>query len=129
MTAEAALAPLDIEAQVQAAVDAMLDLKGVDLRVLHLAPITDFTEYFLVVAGTNSRQVVAIADAVEERLSRRKIRPLHTEGQNQGSWILLDFGDFIVHVFDEERRGFYGLERLWGDAPNVTSQFTGAAAS
>ncbi|HRC88314.1 MAG TPA: ribosome silencing factor [Thermoanaerobaculia bacterium] len=118
----------NIAVAVQTAVDAILDLKGEDLRVLHLEPVSDFTDYFLVVHGSNSRQVEAIADAIERRLRDQKVRPLHVEGQGQGSWILLDYGDFVVHVFDHEKRGFYALERLWGDAPDVTREFVRPAA-
>lgn len=115
--------PLDIPARVRRVVAAALDLKAVDLRVLHLEPVTDFTDYFLICSGTSERQVQAIADAVDGRLRAQRVRPLHAEGQGRGKWVLLDYGDFVVHVFDEERRGFYGLERLWADAPDVTGDF------
>lgn len=114
---------LAIAARVKDVVAAALDLKAVDLKVLHLEPVTDFTDYFLVCSGTSARQVEAIARAVDERLRAEKVRPLHVEGQGKGSWILLDYGDFVVHIFDEERRSFYALERLWGDAPDVTGEF------
>lgn len=116
-----------IASQVQDVVSAALDHKADHLQVLHLAPVTDFTDYFLICSGSNSRQVQAIADAVQETLGRQKVKPLHVEGQNQANWVLLDYGDFVVHVFEEERRGFYALERLWADAPDVTGQFTAAA--
>ncbi|HEX4956021.1 MAG TPA: ribosome silencing factor [Thermoanaerobaculia bacterium] len=120
---EPATPSLDIPARVQAAVDAALDLKGANLKVLHLEPVTDFTDYFLVVSGSSNRQVEAIADAIDERLRVGQVRPLHVEGQGKGAWVLLDYGDFVVHVFDEDRRSFYALERLWRDAPDVTGQF------
>ena len=73
--------------------------------------------------GLNERQVQAIADRVEERLKALGVRPLHVEGYRAGQWILLDYGDFLVHVFLDDRRRFYGLERLWSDAPDSTAEF------
>jgi ribosome-associated protein len=106
-------------------VDAALDRKAEDLKVLHLAPVADFTDHFLVMSGTNERQVQAIADAIVERLRGAGVRPLHVEGYNHARWVLIDYGgDMVVHVFLEESRKFYGLERLWADAPEITSQFT-----
>lgn len=112
----------DITSRVRGAVAAADDRKAVDLKVLHLEKVTDFTDYFLICSGTSERQVQAIADAVLERLREEKVRPLHMEGYNRGQWVLLDYGDFVVHVFQEEPRKFYALERLWGDAPDVTAQ-------
>ena len=112
---------LDTADRVRSAVSAAEDRKAVDVKVLHLGKVSDFTEYFLICSGTNERQVQAIADAVEERLREEKVRPLHVEGYNRGQWILLDYGDMVVHVFLEEPRRFYALERLWGDAPDVTA--------
>lgn len=118
-----ASARVDTRARVRKAVAAAEDRKAVDLRVLHLEKVSDFTDYFLICSGTNERQVQAIANAVEERMREEKVRPLHSEGYNRGQWILLDYGDFVVHVFQEEPRRFYSLERLWGDAPDVTNSF------
>jgi ribosome-associated protein len=103
-------------------VAAAADRKAVDLRVLRLAEVSDFTDYFLLCSGTNERQVQAIADAIEERLAALGDKPLHTEGYRGGQWVLLDYADLVVHVFLEERRAFYGLERLWSDAPDVTGE-------
>ncbi|MFY9824749.1 MAG: ribosome silencing factor [Thermoanaerobaculia bacterium] len=123
-----AIANPDTVGRVRAAVAAAEDRKAVDLKVLHLQQVSDFTDYFLICSGTNERQVQAIADAVEERLRADKVRPLHIEGYNRAQWVLLDYGDLVVHVFLEEPRRFYALERLWGDAPDVTSEFSMAAA-
>jgi ribosome-associated protein len=117
----------DTVGRVRAAVAAAEDRKAVDLKVLHLQQVSDFTDYFLICSGTNERQVQAIADAVEERLRTNKVRPLHIEGYNRAQWVLLDYGDLVVHVFLEEPRRYYALERLWGDAPDVTAQFADAA--
>jgi len=113
----------EIAERVRNAVRAVDDRKATDVKVLNLAKVSDFTDYFLICSGTSDRQVQAIADAVDERLRAGKVRPLHQEGTSGGKWVLLDYGDFIVHVFQEETRRFYALERLWGDAPEVTEQF------
>ena len=109
----------DVLSSVRAAAQAALDRKAIDLRILHLEKVSDFTDYFVVMSGSNERQVQALADGIVETLRERKLRPLHVEGMRNARWVLLDYGDFLVHVFDEERRHFYGLERLWGDAPEV----------
>ena len=114
-----------IKDRVRDAVAAADDRKAIELKVLHLEKVTDFTDYFLICSGTSERQVQAIADAVLERLREEKVRPLHMEGYNRGQWVLLDYGDFVVHIFQEEPRKFYALERLWGDAPDVTAQLRG----
>jgi ribosome-associated protein len=114
---------LDTPIRVREAVAAAEDRKAIDLKVLHLAKISDFTDYFLISSGSSERQVQAIADAVEGRLRELGVRPLHVEGFTRGQWVLLDYGAFVVHVFQEEPRRFYSLERLWGDAPDVTASF------
>jgi ribosome-associated protein len=113
----------DTAARVREAVAAAEDRKAIDLKVLHLAKVSDFTDYFLICSGTSERQVQAIADAIQARLRSKHVRPLHVEGYNRGQWVLLDYGDLVVHVFQEEPRRFYALERLWGDAPDVTPSF------
>ena len=113
----------EIARRVGEAVSAVEDRQAIDLKVLDLAQVSDFTDYFLICSGANERQVQAIAEAVDESLRRGKVRPLHQEGMNGGNWILLDYGDFIVHVFRDETRRFYALERLWSDAPEVTDRF------
>ena len=101
-------------------VDAASDKKAEDIIVLDLRGLCQFTDYFVICHGSSSRQALAIADAIEERLfeeGRRK--PKHVEGRRVADWILMDFIDVVVHVFVDEKREFYGLERLWGDAPHV----------
>lgn len=114
---------VDTLTRVREAVAAAEDRKAVELRVLHLEKVSDFTDYFLICSGTSERQVQAIADAVQEKMRQDGVRPLHVEGYNRGQWVLLDYGDFVAHIFQEEPRRFYSLERLWGDAPDVTSEF------
>jgi len=113
---------IDTVQRVREAVAAAEDRKALDLKVLHLQKISDFTDYFLICSGTSERQVQAIADAVQEKLRSLRVRPLHVEGYNRGQWVLIDYGDLVVHVFQEEPRRHYALERLWGDAPDVTAE-------
>jgi ribosome-associated protein len=102
-----------------------LDKKAMNLDVLAVAELTSIADYFILSTATSERQAQAVSDAVLEKLREElKVRPLLVEGTTPGRWILLDFGDFIFHVFTEECRRFYGLERLWGDAPNVTAEFS-----
>jgi ribosome-associated protein len=117
----------DIRARVREAVTAALDTKAEDVRVRHLEPVTSFADYFVIASGSNERQVAAIANAVEERLRAIGVKPLHVEGLAAAQWVLLDYGDFLVHALLDERRHYYGLERLWRDAPEVTGDFTPAA--
>lgn len=101
-------------------VDAALDKKAEDVLVLDLRGLCQFTDYFVICHGASSRQALAIADAIEERLFEEgRKKPKHVEGRRVAEWILLDFIDIVIHVFIEDRREFYGLERLWGDAPPV----------
>lgn len=93
--------------------------KATDLVILDLRQIASFTEYFVLCTGANARQVAAIADSVEEQLRKVGKRPLHTEGYSSAEWILLDYGDFIVHIFSSASRRFYDLERLWRDAGRI----------
>jgi len=101
------------------AVEAAREKKAQDIFVLELKEIADFTDYFLVCNGTSSRQVQAISDEIERRLRRSGLRPAHVEGYNHAEWVLLDYVDFVVHIFSEQARGFYDLERLWRTARRV----------
>ena len=117
-----------IEGRVRVAVAAAVDKKAIDLDVLAVSQLTSIADYFILCSATSERQAQAIADGVLEKLrSDLDVKPLLVEGTTPGRWILLDFGDFIFHVFTEDCRRFYGLERLWGDAPNVTADFVPAA--
>ena len=110
---------LETEEAVKIAARAASDKKATDLVVLDLRNAASFTEYFLICTGASTRQVQAISNAVEETLLKSGKRPLHIEGYSSAEWILLDYGDFIVHVFSPASRRFYDLERLWRDAPRV----------
>jgi ribosome-associated protein len=105
--------------QVRIAAQAADEKKAREIVVLRLSAITEFTDYFVICTGNSSRQTQAIADAVIEELKNIKTRPLHTEGYNNAEWILIDYGAFVVHIFTEESRSFYDLERLWRDAEKV----------
>src|SRR5947209_15061907 len=87
--------------------------------VLDLKLVASFTDYFLITSGTNTRQVQAISDEVVEQLKKQGTRALRVEGYNTAEWVLVDYGDFIVHVFEDKARRFYDLERLWRDAGRV----------
>ncbi|HSB10557.1 MAG TPA: ribosome silencing factor [Blastocatellia bacterium] len=110
---------IEPEAAVMLAAHAATEKKATDLVLLDLRKIASFTEYFLICSGASSRQVQAVSNAIEETLLKRGKRPLHIEGYSSAEWILLDYGDFIVHVFSHASRKFYDLERLWRDARRV----------
>ncbi|HEX7706112.1 MAG TPA: ribosome silencing factor [Thermoanaerobaculia bacterium] len=115
-----------IESRVRLAVAAAVDKKATDLDVLSVQGLTSIADYFILASAGNERQAQAIADSILSRLKEEmRVKPLLVEGMTPGRWVLLDFGDFIVHIFTEDVRRFYGLERLWGDAPNVTAEYTG----
>ena len=102
-----------------AALHAASEKKALDLVALDLREVASFTDFFLIAGATNARQVQAISDEVEEQLKKRGTRPLRIEGYKTAEWVLLDYGDFILHVFEEKSRRFYDLERLWRDAARV----------
>jgi ribosome-associated protein len=106
-------------AQVQRAIDAAQDRKAIDLVVLDLRPADGFTDYFVIMTGANTRQIQAISDAIQEALGSKGVKPAHIEGGDRAGWILLDYFDFIVHIFSPESRAFYALERLWGSAERI----------
>ena len=101
------------------AVGAARDRQATDMVVLDLRPAQGFTDYFVLCSGQNPRQVKAIADTIRQWLDRIHAKPAHVEGYDRADWILLDYFDFIVHIFNRETRAFYALERLWGSAERV----------
>jgi ribosome-associated protein len=110
----------DLKLQVAAAIQACLDKKAEELSILEMEKGSGaFTDYFVLCSGTNPRQVQAIADEVELRLKGAGLRPAHVEGYRQADWILVDYVDFVVHVFSEKARKFYDLERLWKTAKRL----------
>src|SRR6516164_1347344 len=110
----------DVSVQVAIAARACLDKKAQGLTILRLdAAASGFTDYFVICSGANPRQVEAIAEEVDEKLSKAGYEPSHIEGRHQAEWILLDYVHFVVHVFSENARKFYDLERLWKTATRV----------
>jgi ribosome-associated protein len=110
----------ELDETVRLALACASEKKAVSTTALDLREIASFTEFFLITSGTNQRQVQAIADEIEEQLKKQlSTRPVRIEGYNTAEWILMDYGDFIVHIFEQKARDFYDLERLWRDARKV----------
>ena len=112
-------ARLETEEAVMMAARAAADKKAADMIILDLRDVAQFTEFFLICTANNPRQVQAVTDAIEENLRQAGKRPTHIEGYAAAEWVLLDYGDFIAHVFSPASRRFYDLERLWRDAKPV----------
>jgi len=111
----------DLKRQVADAITACEAKKAEDVSVLELDKAAGgFTDYFVICSGSNPRQIQAISDEVEQRLSKAGLRPTHVEGYKQADWVLLDYVDFVVHVFSQKARNFYNLERLWKSAKQLT---------
>ena len=110
---------LSPQAVVDIAVQAAEDKKGTDIRVLDIREISIIADYFIICSGGSAPQVRAIAENIEESLEKEGTFVARREGFREGNWVLLDYGDVVVHVFQHAERQFYNLERLWGDAPVV----------
>lgn len=93
--------------------------KGADIKILEVGQVTLIADYFVIINGLSKRQVQALTDFISEKMAEADIKPLHQAGYNEGLWVLLDYGDVVVHIFQPEERKFYNLERLWGHAPQV----------
>jgi ribosome-associated protein len=110
----------ELDPEVQLAVRCAADKKATDMVALDLRQIASFAEYFIIASGANQRQVQAISDEIEEQLKKQLAsRPVRVEGYSSAEWVLMDYGDFIVHIFNKDAREFYDLERLWRDANRV----------
>ena len=110
----------ELDAEVKLAIQCASDKKAFDMIALDLRGIASFTEFFIIASGSNQRQVQAIADEINEQLKKQlSARAFRIEGYASGEWVLLDYGDFIVHIFNSEAREFYDLARLWLDARRV----------
>lgn len=96
------------------------DKKGQDIQILDIGSISGFADYFVIAHGTSTRQVKAIVDEIEEKLEEQDIFIDHKEGYTNGQWVLMDYNGVVVHIFMEEERSFYNIERLWKDAVNVS---------
>jgi ribosome-associated protein len=113
------LTPADTKEKAFLCARAALDHKVIDLVILEVKNLSSFTDYFIVCSGNSDRQVQAIAAHIEEKLGKEEIHPLSIEGKREGRWVLLDYGDVVIHVFYQPVREFYDLERLWSDAPRI----------
>lgn len=112
---------LDEMELVKAVLRVLEDGKAVDPQVLDLRKLTTMADYFVIAHGTNTRQVQALGKEVQERLRETHlVKPHHVEGMALGHWVLLDYGTVIVHLFLEDKRSYYSLERIWMDAPRVS---------
>jgi len=100
-------------------VQAAIDKKATNVKVLDLRPVTSFADYFVLCSGSNQRQIQAIADSVGRAMAARGENPTSVEGERNAEWILVDYGDIVVHVFTEAARAYYDLDRLWRDAAPV----------
>jgi ribosome-associated protein len=110
---------MKLPAPLEKAARAALDKKADEVVALDLRRLSSFTDFFLLASAQNQKQLVAIADAVLETLRRQGYRPDHVEGYPRQEWILLDYDDFVIHLFTPRTRSFYGLERLWGEALRI----------
>ena len=101
------------------AAQAATDKKAFQIVGFEVSDLTSYTDSLLICSAASDRQVAAIANAVQRQLKEAGRRPLHVEGERRADWVLLDYGEFVIHVFTEERRTYYGLDGLWGDAPKL----------
>jgi ribosome-associated protein len=104
------------------AYEALEDKKGEDIQIIDIKDISSIADYFIIANGSNSSQVDALVDSVMERLSRNGYEPKRVEGVRSASWILMDYGDVVVHVFSKEDRLFYNLERIWRDGRTINRE-------
>ena len=111
---------MDAKELAKICVDALEDKKGIDIKTIDISHISIMADYFVIASGNSNKQVQALVDNVTDECAKNKISPKQIEGYNSGNWVLLDFGDVIVHVFDKDNRLFYDLERIWQDGKIVT---------
>ncbi len=104
------------------AVDAMEEKKAEDIRIIEISEITIIADYFIIANGSNVNQVHAISDRIEELLAKQGLYPQQIEGYEHANWVLMDYGDVIVHIFDKENRLFYNLERIWRDGKQIDKE-------
>ena len=109
----------DAKTMARLAIEAMEDKKASDIKVIDIQEISTIADYFLIASGSNRNQVQAMSDNVEEILGKAGYTPKSTEGYRTANWVLLDYGDIVIHIFDEENRLFYDLERIWRDGKSI----------
>jgi ribosome-associated protein len=105
-----------VGSELRSAIEASLDKKAADVVVLDLRGLASFTDFFLLCTGRSNRQLKTISDGIEDALTKNRVKPDHIEGYPRGDWLLMDYVDFVVHIFTARSRRHYDLERLWGDA-------------
>jgi ribosome-associated protein len=105
--------------EVKLSVKVSQDKKAEDIVVLDLREVSTFTDFFIIVTGNSTRQNKAIYESIEQELKKSRLIPIGVEGKDFAEWILIDYGSFVVHVFSKQARGYYSLEKLWGDAPRL----------
>lgn len=103
-------------------IDALEDKKAEDIKVIDISQVSVLADYFIIANGSNRSQIQALSDAVEEKLGRAGYPMKQIEGYDNANWVLLDFGDIIVHIFDRENRLFYDLERIWCDGKSIDTE-------
>jgi len=113
------LSKRNLPKEVKISIEASHAKKGEDLIVLDLRSISSFTDFFVIMHGNSPRQNIALFENIEQELKKESIRPLSVEGKKHAEWILMDYGNFIVHVFSKKAREYYSLEKLWGDASKL----------
>lgn len=114
------MTPLERAKQIAGILD---NKKATDVKAIHIGDVTTIGDYFVIATGTSSPQVKALSDEVDKILSAEGLEPKRIEGYNAGTWILMDYSDVIVHIFQQETRDFYSLEKVWVDAPLVELDF------
>ncbi|MBN1663772.1 MAG: ribosome silencing factor [Deltaproteobacteria bacterium] len=112
-------ADADTKKRVVLCVNAALEKKATNLIILKVKEVSSVTDYFIICSGSSDRQVQAVAASIQETLKKAGIAPLGVEGENIGKWVLMDYGDFIVHIFYDPTRQFYEIERLWSEVPQM----------
>lgn len=105
----------DMNDTLKTLINALEDKKAENIQLIDISEVSTVADYFVITNGANSSQIQALSDNVEEKLAAHEIRPRSIEGYNAANWILMDYNDFLVHIFDKESRGFYDLERMWRD--------------
>ena len=110
---------MDSQQIAKIAFDALEDKKGVNIKIIDISNISILADYFIIAGGTNENQVKALADNVEEELAKVEVTPKQIEGYNNANWILMDYQDVIIHIFNEQDRLFFDLERIWSDGNEI----------
>jgi len=112
---------MDSKEMTKLAIKALEDRKGLDIRVIDISEVSTLGDYFIIASGTNRNQIQAMTDNVDQTLGKAGVPAKNIEGYDSAKWVLMDFGDIIVHIFDSENRLFYDLERIWKDGKEIDS--------